>query len=1014
MKRNLFSPNLSEQSSTITQSPYKNMPQQTSRQATRKDRLACCLKPGLLILLLLLTGSIQLTPGQPAGAASGTVPQDKNHLAAQKLATEAEQLYVKGTAESRLRAIEKYQEARDLYRASGDKKQEADVLSNIGAVYQSLGDKQKAIEFFNQALPLRQAAGDRQGEAVTLNNFGVAYRSLGEMQKALAYYHQSLSIIRSLGDRENEASTLNNLGAVYRALGEMQKALDAYAEALPLWQAVESLRGEAVTLSNLGSVYRSLGEMDKALEFFNQSLARARAARDRRIEGTTLNNIGTAYKELGNQQKALDFFKQALELQQVVGDRRGEANAVTNLAGVSVSLGERPKALEFYGQALKLWRAVGDRSGEAGVLHSTGQVFYEDGDKEKALGFFKQALSLRRSVLDQTGEAATLYEIAGVERDSGRLSEARRQIEAALAIVENLRTKIASPDLRASYFSTVQQYYDFYIALLMQLHEQAATAGHDVEAFGASERARARSLLELLEEARTDIRQGVDARLLERERALQDLLNAKAERQTRLLSGKHSQPEAEELAQELSGIINEYMQVQARIKQVSPRYATLTQPPILTLKEIQAEALDPDTMLLEYKLGEQRSYLWAVTRTSFRSFALPERAEIEAAARQVYELLTARNRHPAGETPLRRQERLRQADEAYPAAAANLSRMLLGPLASLRGAKRLLIVGDGAVQYIPFAALLDLAPHTGATKSLPAQPLIVNHEIVNLPSISVISEIRRELRKSHAAPQMTIAVLADPVFDKKDMRVRRAKTEAVRKNPEARPAAELKQLLKPASALSGVTEIERALVEAGVVEDKIITPRLLHSRREAQTILAYAPPGKSMAALNFDASRATATSGKLARYRFVHFATHGLLNSQHPELSGIVLSLVDEQGQTQDGFLRLNEIYNLKLSAQLVVLSACQTGLGKEIKGEGLIGLTRGFMYAGAERVAASLWKVDDAATAELMTRFYRGILREGKTPAAALRAAQVEIWQQQSWRAPYYWAAFILQGEWK
>ncbi len=942
------------------------------------------------------------------------MPQDENHLAAQKLADEAEQLYAKGTAESRRTAIEKYQRARTLFRASGDTKQEADVLSNIGAVYQSLGEKQKALEFFNQALPLRRAAGDRQGEAVTLNNFGVAYRSLGEMQKALECYNESLSIIRSLGDRENEASTLNNLGAVYRALGEIQKALDVYAEALPLWQALGNLRGEAVTLSNLGNVYRSLGEKDKALEFYNRSLARARAARDRRIEATTLNNLGVAYRELGNQQKALDFFNQALEMQQVVGDRRGEVTAFTNLAGVSVSLGERPKGLEFYGQALKLWRTVGDRSGEAGVLHSTGEVFYNAGEKEKALGFFKEALSLRRSVLDQTGEAATLYEIARIERDSGRLSEARREIESVLAIVENLRAKIASPDLRASYFSTVQQYYDFYIALLMQLHEQSNTSGYDVEAFGASERARARSLLELLEEARADIRQGVDAQLLQREKALQDLLNAKAERQTRLLSGKHTQEEATEMAQELSGIINEYVQVQARIKQASPRYATLTQPPILTLKEIQANALDPDTMLLEYKLGEQHSHLWAVTRTSFRSFALPKRAEVEAAARQVYELLTARNRHPAGETPLQRQARLRQADEAYPSAAANLSRLLLGPLASLRGAKRLLVVGDGALQYIPFAALPDLASGTGPTKSTHAQPLIVNYEIVNLPSISVISEIRRERDKPHRAPQMTIAVLADPVFDKDDMRVRSAKTNGVRKKIEARRASELKQPLTQVSSTSGVSEIERALVEAGVTEDKIITPRLLHSRGEAQAILAYAPPGKSMAALNFDASRATATSEKLARYRFVHFATHGLLNSQHPELSGIVLSLVDEHGQTQDGFLRLNEIYNLKLSAELVVLSACQTGLGKEIKGEGLIGLTRGFMYAGAARVAASLWKVDDAATAELMTRFYRGVLKEGKTPAAAMRAAQVELWQQRSWQAPYYWSAFILQGEWK
>jgi CHAT domain-containing protein len=166
--------------------------------------------------------------------------------------------------------------------------------------------------------------------------------------------------------------------------------------------------------------------------------------------------------------------------------------------------------------------------------------------------------------------------------------------------------------------------------------------------------------------------------------------------------------------------------------------------------------------------------------------------------------------------------------------------------------------------------------------------------------------------------------------------------------------------------------------------------------------------------LDFRASRATSISDDLSQYRIVHFATHGLLNSQHPKLSGLVLSLVDERGQPQDGFLQLHEIFNLRLPAELVVLSACQTGLGKEIKGEGLVGLTRGFMYAGAARVMASLWQVSDAGTAELMKRFYRGLLKERKRPAAALRAAQVEMWRRPQWQAPYYWGAFVLQGEWK
>lgn len=991
------------------------------RRSQKRPALSC--QTALLIILLLGSAAYQpvwargndesLSAGRKANASTSTtrknVPQDEQRVAAQKVLTEAETLWTKGTAESRRAAIEKYQEALPLFRALGDKKQEADILSNIGAVYNSLSEMQKAIEFFEQSLPLRREVSDRSGEAVTLNNFGVAYRSLGEMQKALEYYNQSLAVTRLTGDKDNQASALNNIGAVYRALGEMQKALDAYAQALPLFQALQNMRGEAVTLSNLGSVYRSLGEHDKSLELYDRSLEKAREAKDRRIEGTTLNNIGSSYKALGNAQKALDFFNQALEIHKSTGDRRGEATAVTNLAVVSYSLAERQKALEFYSEALKLWRAVGDRSGEAGVLQSTGEVFYSAGEKEKALDYFNEALPLRRSVLDYTGEADTLYRIARVERDRGRLSEAQRGIESVLAIVETLRTKIASPDLRASYFSTVQQYYDFHIALLMQLHAQSPTAGHEMEAFRASEKARARSLLELLEEARADIRQGVDAGLLAREKALQDLLNAKAERQTRLLSGKHTTEQAAVLARELDALLHDYTQVQARIKGASPRYATLTQPPVLKLKDIQEQTLDPDTLLLEYKLGEERSFLWAVTRNTFRSYALPPRAEIEAAARQVYELLTERNRRPAGETATQRALRLRQAEAAYSTAAAKLSQMLIAPVSELRATKRLLIVSDGALQYIPFAALpTPLTSGAGAAETATGQPLVTNYEIVNLPSVSVISEIRRE-RNLPRATQNVVAVIADPVFDKEDARVRASVKNATRKAVEAEQAL----ASKPPTTSSS---FERAMLDVGAATGggDMLIPRLLFSRKEAQAILAYAPSGKSMSALNFTASRATATGPELARYRYVHFATHGLLNSQHPELSGIVLSLVDEQGRPQDGFLRLNEIYNLKLPAELVVLSACQTGLGKEIKGEGLIGLTRGFMYAGAPRVAASLWKVDDAATAELMARFYRGILKEGKTPAAALRAAQVEIAQQPSWRAPYYWAAFVLQGEWK
>jgi CHAT domain-containing protein len=324
------------------------------------------------------------------------------------------------------------------------------------------------------------------------------------------------------------------------------------------------------------------------------------------------------------------------------------------------------------------------------------------------------------------------------------------------------------------------------------------------------------------------------------------------------------------------------------------------------------------------------------------------------------------------------------------------------------GKKRLAIVADGALQYIPFAALP--APSSGNDKGRNSgaepQPLFVEHEIVNLPSASTLATLRRETAGRKPA-EKSLAVLADPVFTDDDMRVGR--------NVSKTGAKE-----KPRSADSDETDIgfqqmTRSGRETGVIGAEGAYGRLLGTRREASAISALVPERDRMQALDFEASRTTALRPELGEYRIVHFATHGLLNNVHPELSGIVLSLVDKEGNPHDGFLRLQDIYNLKLPAELVALSACQTGLGKEIKGEGLIGLTRGFMYAGAPRVVASLWKVDDRATSELMKRFYQGMLGpEALRPAGALRQAQLSIWKQKQWREPYYWAAFVLQGEWK
>jgi CHAT domain-containing protein len=267
------------------------------------------------------------------------------------------------------------------------------------------------------------------------------------------------------------------------------------------------------------------------------------------------------------------------------------------------------------------------------------------------------------------------------------------------------------------------------------------------------------------------------------------------------------------------------------------------------------------------------------------------------------------------------------------------------------------------------------------------------HEIVNAPSASALAVLRRDVAGRPPAPR-AVAVLADPVLTSNDPRV---------------PSAAAGGAGGAASDDRARHELTRSAGESGLS----VFRRLRFTRTEADAIIALAGDTPSLKAVDFEASRATATRPDLGDYRIVHFATHGLLNNLHPELSGLVLSLVGRDGRPQDGFLRLHDVYNLKLGADLVVLSACRTALGSDVRGEGLVGLTRGFWYAGAPRVVASLWDVRDQATAELMRRFYRRLLRDGLRPAAALRAAQLSMLKEERWSSPYYWAGFVVQGEW-
>ena len=826
----------------------------------------------------------------------------------------------------------------------------------------------------------RRTAADKliaEAEALTEKRTGQSY------QQAIEKYLAAVDIWRNLNDKPMEAATLYEAGWLYGDIGQYQKALDCYSQAGTLYKALGNRKSELNTLNNTAWIYGELGEEQRALDIYEQ-IAEAKK-KINETDPVLMSNLAASYAKMGQYQRALDTNLQVLPLRQGPGpkDVAGRSITLSNIGNCYYYLGDKTKALDYYSQSLQLMRQVGNHYYTATVLNHTGVAYRSLSEYAKALSYFNEALELRKIAGDQRGIATTLSDVARLERDRGNLVEARKRIEEALAQVERVRLNVASPRLRTSYFASVQQYREFYIDLLMRLSKDKPSEKLERIAFNASETGRARSLLQLLSEAGGKIRHGIDPSLLERKQSLAQAIDAKAQSQMELLSGKHTDEEAEAARKELSTLTNELEQLEGRIRESSPQFTALVQPVPLGLEEIQEKILDRDTVLLEYSLGEERSFVWAVTPDAIKSFELPKRAVIEPAARRVYELLTARAISVPKETLEQRRQRLELADADYVNASAILSRMILGPVAAELKDKRLLIVSDGVLHYIPFAGLPDPAD---------SQALIVDHEVVMAPSASVVGLLRQETANRKPASK-TVAVLADPVFSNNDPRVAAARL--------GRPAPIDKDV--PMVAL-------RSGAESGLDGLR----RLRFSRQEADAIARLAGSDGKLEAVDFAASRKLATSAELGQYRVVHFATHGIINNNHPELSGIVLSLVDEKGQPQNGFLRLYDLYNLKLSADLVVLSACQTALGKEIRGEGLVGLTRGFMYAGAPRVIASLWQIDDRASAEFMKRFYEAMLSQKLRPAAALRAAQISMSQDPRWRQPHYWAAFTLQGEWK
>lgn len=848
-----------------------------------------------------------------------------------------------------------YQKSLDLFRIAGNRSSEAQTLVALSHAEMARNDALSGLTRAQEALLIYQELGNKRGQAFANIAAGHMQTTINESQAAVNSYFAAEQLFPNDMDSIEKAMLFNGMGAVYEDYRYWQRSLSYRQKAFAIYEGIDYGYGKVATLPSLVKLAYLNGDLPAAIEYFNQGERLAKTLGDE-------VHLALLWKEMGN---------------------------------IQLSSGANADALKYHQRALKLIRKNNLKKEEALIYNHFGRNYEQQGKIDFARDYYLRAIKIFRAVKGRFSEAETLFNLARLDAAQNRTESALRLIEESLDLTESLRGEIANSRMKRVYLSQVYERYEFDMELLMKMHERFPNKGYDARALQTGERMRARTLLENLRLSGVNLTEGSDSELVKREKEIRVKINSAADALTNLLSRDADRRQTAQLNCEIEELLGKYEEIQATLKAQNPRYAALSQPPNFDVAKFQSEILDDDTVLLEFSLGKERSFLWFAGRRELMTVALPPRFELENRVRKLLQLLTDRQIH-GDESIGNYQGRIIEADAEYNFQAQELSNILLNPIAEKLRGKRLIIVADGILHYLPLTALpspskfTDVAPHT---------PLVVHNEIIYQPSAAVISNVE-ELAVPSKADAKTVLIFADPIFSEQDERIA-----ARQRNSNAN------------GWLSAIWSLFDNTVEAsGFTEPPFREgfARLPASQTEAAEISKIAGFSRSKIVQGAAANREKVFSAEMLDYQILHFATHSIINEEKPELSGIALSSFDANGQPLDGLLRLHEVYNLKLSADLVVLSACDSGIGSEVRGEGIVSLTRGFFQAGSRSIVASAWKVEDAATADLMKIFYRILLNENVTPALALRRAQIEMSQNPRWRSPFYWAAFTAQGEYR
>lgn len=827
----------------------------------------------------------------------------------------------------------------EIFRGVRDKLQLARTLVTLSGVRISLGKAINGLADAKEAKLLFLDVGDERGAIFSQLLVGHHLSSLGKKQEALDEYLDAEKRFPEDVDRIEKARLANGIGFVYQGLGDLNHALEKRKEAFLLFELEQYWYAAAVTLAPLIDLSFRMGDDTAAFEYLKRSEDLEFRTKNRLILSISFLHVGDHYFSIKEDKLAAYYYRRSLPVFEQ-----------TNLLVVT-----------------------------AGIYDKLGSIFARKGRFKQARDYFDRSLTVSRQIRDKLGEANTLFNLANLEAEEGKTLEALKLAEASIDSAETLSASVRNSRLRSSHFATICDRYDLYIRLLMRAAKETSDLAYVKRALQSAERARARRMVKNLEVSGTNIPAGASADLVAKEREMLESFRIAADDLTNSLAGNADPADIEKLEADVDRLQHELEDVRAEIMRQSPAYSAIKDPEPFDLADFQQNVLDDRSVLLEFWLGEKESYLWVVDNTEVRAHVLPGRAEVNTRVASLISLLQS-GEPREGEPIEEYQRRVALSEEQYWQQARELSNQLLGDAAQMIAGKRLIIVADGGLHSLPFAAL-------PLPRSDNNEPILATNEVVFEPSAQTLSLLTRMPSRPDSAQRRDIAVFSDPVFSPNDERL-------TRKNPEH---------------LIGAPTIAASFRFVDTLDS---LNRLQGSRRETDAILKVAPTKSADKFEGFSATREKFLNANLGNYKVLHLATHAVADGERPDLSGVVFSRYGRDGSRLDELVRLQDIYALNLNADLVVLSACSTATGKLVRGEGVASLNNAFLQAGSRSVLSTLWKIDDEAARILMTSFYEGIARERLTPTESLRKARIVLRNDPRFRSPFYWGAFTLHGD--